>query len=219
MTWEFTSRSDPVNSTAISRPGTVTLAGARSPAECYHAFYQLDKDNSMGSHIGNFSASTPSGALNVTACAADCDANDTCVSATWVYGSGNDGDCYLFFEGTDIYTWLAVKALPFDTTSQSAVSSSSYVIFKGHSTNNMYGKPVETFGATVGFGEAGTTADDCKTACDNDSSCWGFYHMITNNCFVRTGYAIDGVRSFMNVVGTRVDNTNSATYEPYPPSP
>jgi hypothetical protein len=221
VTYTFTGKDDPVSTTAISRPGiTNTLAGAKSIEQCYPDFYQLDE--SMGTNIGNYSGLTPdAGISDAAACAGAC--GDNCVSATFVYTTGNVGACYLFAQGGDATMNLAVKALPFDTiggsslSGKAAVASGSYVLFTGHSAGSMYGLPITTIGASIGTTNAGTssTATACKDACDGDSSCWGFYHD-GSLCFLRTGFEAEGARSFMNMVGARVDTTNASTYAAYP---
>ena len=229
VTYTFTGKTDPITTTAISRPGKAADAGAKSLDQCYPDLYQLDE--SMGTHIGNYSSLSTTAAANTSACAAAC--GDTCVAATWVYNStDNSGNCYLIDQGgvTITTTALAVKALPFDTIggssiiSQAAVASGSYVIFQGHAESAMYGKPIETIGATIGNFANGTvhSATQCKDACDGDSSCWGFYHTAgspgVGTCYLRAALEAEGARTFVNVVGTRVDTSEASgtAYVAYP---
>jgi hypothetical protein len=201
--------------------------------QVYPIFYQLDQ--SMGTNIADYTnPGVPKvGVPGAQECAMFCTLDTSCVSTTYVYTTIFDaadltGTCYIFYEGSDLNMVLAVKALPFDTISgssisgQAAVASGSYIIFIGHAEADMYGQPISTFGATVGNSASGTdhSAADCKDACDNDGSCWGFYHLegtpTPHYCYLRTGFDGQGARSFMHMVKDRVDTTDPVNHTPYP---
>jgi hypothetical protein len=204
----FAGKNDAVGPVAATTkpPSAATVAGAVSLDQCYPQYYQMDE--SMGTHIVNYTGLTATGDATATACATMCnDANTDCIAATFVYTStlssasaDNSGACYkVTNSGTG--GQLAVKVLPLDylsgaSSGKAAVASGSYVFW------------VQGYATKLGVELATYTDKDlqaCKDLCDNNAACVLFQHDGTNGCALRTGLEAEGARTFMHIVGDKID--------------
>ena len=196
----------PVSATT-KPPSAAGVAGAVSKDQCYPEYYQMDE--SMGTHIMNYTGATATGVASAALCAADCNSDNTCIAATWVYtntSSGGSaetaGTCYKVFPTyTSGAGKLAVKVLPLDFLSgaslkgRAAVPSGSYAFW------------AQDYTAVLGV-ELATSINDlqaCKDLCDADSACVLFQHDGTTGCALRTGLEAEGARTFMHMVGDKID--------------
>ena len=193
----------PVSATT-KPPSAAGVAGAVSKDQCYPQYYQMDE--SMGTHIMNYTGVANTSDASATACAASCNSDNTCIAATWVYTNTLSGDsadtagkCYMVTP-TGTGGTLAVKVLPMDFLSgaslkgKAAVASGAYV-FWAHDYTTLLG--VELATSTNGL-------QACKDLCDANSACVLFQHDGTT-CALRTGLEAEGARTFMHIVGDKID--------------
>ena len=175
--------------------------------QCYPEYYQMDE--SMGTYMVPLSSMTTQAAPTTSRlCAELCETTSNCIFSTWNYTTtlsetqtNINGSCFTYvLTGSDR---LAFKALPTDYVSgeshgAAAVTSGSYVIYTGDSTT-MVGEALD---GGVSSSEAG-----CRIACDSNVECIAYYWVTTPQyaCTLRKGMEGEGLRTFINIDGSKVE--------------
>jgi len=125
------------------------------------------------------------------------------VASTFVYTSAaagdNTGSCFnVQSSGSDIF---AVKILPLDTlagqSEAKAAATGAYAVWPG------------TWNTTTALGadlaQYTTNAQGCKDQCDAAAACVAVYYA-GGTCYLRKGLEAQATRTFLNVVGSKIDN-------------
>jgi len=198
--FDFPGKTDTVSDIpATSNPGDANTAGAAATDQCYPEYFQMD--DSQGTHLVDTTGLTDAGINNAAACAAACE-DGSCLASTFVYTSAdstdNSGKCFKVTSTTGNDT-LALKVLPLDTLSGSsngkAAATGSYVVWSGDAAAPI-GAPLDVL--------AGSSPQACKDACDASSAC-ALLYFSGNTCTLRKGLEAQATRTFINVVGAKLD--------------
>ena len=203
--FDFAGKTDQVSGIpATSKPGSGTdTAGAAATDQCYPEYFQMD--DSQGTHLQDTTGQTATADTTAATCASSCDAAADCVASTFVYtnaltGAGNNGgQCYrVTSSGSSVF---AVKILPLDTlggasAKGAAAATGSYVVWGGTWDANSLGATLDTLNTN--------DAQACKDACDAASGCVAVY-FTGSVCHLRKGLEAQATRTFLNVVGSKID--------------